>query len=153
MATWLTLSNTTLYSLLQLVLGGLMRPLRKRFRGLMFTTTKRPAHASCDMGDTHTDQVPETHLPQPPDYQLLDRVAEVDTMLEVIRFLPAADTARLSRCSKEFHMLAVDPLTSRWCAESRRDLLVSRAVAGDLPLAGTGDHTTTWLPVTRHSTM
>lgn len=36
-------------------------------------------------------------------------------------------------------MLAVDPLTSRWCAESRRDLLVSRAVAGDLPLADVRD--------------
>jgi len=38
----------------------------------------------------------------------------------------------------------MDPLTAQWCAESRRELLVSRSVPGDLPLADVKDSEWTW---------
>lgn len=54
---------------------------------------------------------------------------------DLVLHLPAQDSARLAQTSRRARELLMDPTTARWCAESRRALLTSRAVPGDLPLA------------------
>lgn len=67
-------------------------------------------------------------------YRLLDDLAELDELLEVIRLLPAADSARLTMTCKTLHIRVSDPAVATWCADSRRKLLVRRRRRGDLPL-------------------
>ena len=54
---------------------------------------------------------------------------------DLVLHLPAKDSARLAQTDRRSRQLLMDPATARWCAESRRSLLASRNVPGDLPLA------------------
>ncbi|KAL1524173.1 hypothetical protein AB1Y20_019082 [Prymnesium parvum] len=109
------------------LLGTLMR---KRGRGLLFST-RAPRLPTVE---------PSIARAQPPGYQLIDELTSSETILEVIRHLPAKDTVALSRCCKAVHAVCVDKLTAAWCADSRRELLLSRARPGDLPLINVDDN-------------
>jgi len=104
----------------------------KRKRGLFFSS-----RGACSESVVHDARVDC-------EFQLIEMIMDADTVYEVIRFLPAAASVQLSRSSRTCHVLLTDPLTPQWCATSRRDLLLSRAVAGDLPLADVKNSEWTW---------
>jgi len=68
-------------------------------------------------------------------FSLLSSIAQTDEFNELIRWMPAEDSVRVSRCTRELNEKILDPTTAAWCAESRRALLEKRRCAGDLPLA------------------
>lgn len=77
-------------------------------------------------------------IPQPAGFDLVSSIAETDEFNELIRWMPAADSVRLSQCSRLIHERVTEPTTAQWCAESRRTLLEQRQRPGDLPLAESG---------------
>jgi len=80
---------------------------------------------------------------QPPGFSLIGELVESDALFDVVRLMPAAATARMSRANRAVHARLSDPSVAAWCAESRKKLLLQRAVPGDLPLAFTSDITWT----------
>lgn len=72
-------------------------------------------------------------------FAIVDELLGADAFLDVVRLMPAASAARLARVSSAVHARLSDPSVVLWCAESRKKVLLRRAVAGDLPLAFTPD--------------
>ena len=77
--------------------------------------------------------------PEPPGFSLLTELLDDDAFLELIRLLPALSSARLARINKSAHARISEPDVALWCAESRKQRLAKRNVAGDLPLAYTDE--------------
>ena len=77
--------------------------------------------------------------PEPPGFSLLTELVDDDAFLELIRLLPALSSARLARINKSAHARISEPDVALWCAESRKQRLAKRNVAGDLPLAYTDE--------------
>lgn len=77
-------------------------------------------------------------------FALVDAICDTDEFNELIRFLPAAASVRLSRCSRDINERVLHPTTATWCAESRRALLERKRRAGDLPLKSLGVQGVRW---------
>lgn len=77
-------------------------------------------------------------------FALVNAICDDDVFNELIRFLPAAASVRLSRCSHAIHERVLHPTTAAWCAESRRALLERKRRAGDLPLKSLGAQGVRW---------
>lgn len=77
-------------------------------------------------------------------FALLDAICDTDEFNELVRFLPAAASVRLSRCSQAINSRVLHPTTAAWCAESRRALLERKRRAGDLPLKSLGAQGVRW---------
>jgi len=123
-----------------------MRKARRRAGAGLFFTSRRaepaaPAVEAAEGEDGFAEPAaPAVDAAEGEDgFQLLNALISTDVLLDVIRFLPAASTARLSSCARNINERVMHPDAATWCAESRRALLSSRNQRGDLPLADVGD--------------
>ena len=96
-------------------------------------TFSSPSSSAVDEEEEHSSSPPDTK------FALFDELLGADAFLDVVRLMPAASAARLARVSSAVHARLSDPSVVLWCAESRKKVLLRRAVAGDLPLAFTPD--------------